>query len=102
MRLIGEQRFMVFPELSLIVRTERRFRRFGGVRVNVGERKLTVDQTNFIRVISLDELERWEQASAMRTFEVGELDDGDRRIGGPLRRKSCSGDVGSQRLHGRR
>ena len=72
---------MVFPETALIVRAQRCFSRLGGMRVDVGERELPVDEPYSVGIVFFDDFERREQAAAMRTFEIREFDDRDRRVG---------------------
>ena len=77
--------------------TERCFGRLGCIRVDI-ERKLTEDDTDTVTVVFLHLLQRFDKAAAIRTLEVGKLDERHRcrlrpRIGKPGVRQG-----GSERL----
>ncbi len=95
--LILEQHVMHVPVFALLAGAVRGRGRCAGIGVQLIEREVAEHVTQLARVdvVFLEGRERRrEEASAKRALEVGELDEGDRRVGAPQTR--C---VGHARPH---
>ncbi len=92
---------MKLPELVLLVRTERRFSSLLRVGMDVVQRKLTIDDPDFVFVVLFDLLERRVKTAAVRAFEVREFHDGDGRLLRSSRRMALGGHGRAIGLHHR-
>ena len=78
--LRGEQPVVELPELALVVRAVARLGRLERVGM-IGQRKVLVDESDLVRIAVDQRGQRGGRPPAVRTFEVGELDDHHRRVG---------------------
>src|SRR5690606_7539755 len=80
--LVCEQDVVIFPELILLVSAFGRQRSL--IRGLAEDHKITVNELDLIAIAFQQRPQRlFRKASAVRTAEVAELEDGDRRIGRP-------------------
>src|SRR5438034_2279086 len=89
---------MKFPKALLLVGTQRGFSSLLCMRMDVGQRELTIYDPDFPRVISLYCLQCREQATAERTLKIRKFDDGDRRSFCPARRITRGGNFSPKRV----
>src|SRR5436190_4908698 len=68
------------------------------MRMNVGERKLPVDDADLLGVRLFHLLQSRKEPAAIRTFEIRKLDNRYRSIRRPSRRKAGSRDLSSKRF----
>src|SRR4051812_3711515 len=94
-RIAGKQQRAVRPEAALRIGAPRRLVRLASVRMDRFERQVTMHESNGIKRQNLAEHRL--RLSAVRAQEVGELDDGDRRIRRPLGRRTRRFEDGSWR-----
>src|SRR5205085_6332685 len=76
--LIPKHGIVELPEVLLFESAQRSFRRLLGMRMDIRQWKLTIHNPDFIRVVRLHLSQRREQPAAIRTLEIGKLDDGHR------------------------
>ena len=92
---------MVLPELPLVVRALRGLGSLLRLRVNLPQRKIAEHQLHLAVVGGHQALEHRLHAAAIRTLEVGKLDEGNGRVLRPHERVVIGMHVGARRRQGK-
>ena len=97
LRGIAEQPVVIGPEFSLLRGARGRLGRRSRARV-VGQRVMTIDEPDLVAVGLEHLVHGRRRAQAVRTLEIGKLDDFDRRIRRPLGGAAVGGDRLARRI----